>query len=245
MENFGMGGSLAYLDLIVLGLLLGFIIMRLRSVLGRRTGEERQRPDHYTMRRDHQDTADSDAGHGERDNVTRFPGLDRDDEDQPSPEDRLSRYAEKGSPLAQGLLDIQLADREFDPAHFLSGARGAYEMIVTAFAEGDRQQLQGLLSDDVMADFDGAIGARESRGETMEFTFVGLNDAKMTEAVLEDRVAEITVRFVSEVISVTKNEDGAVIEGDPSSVRQVTDIWTFARDSGSASPNWLLVATAG
>ncbi|MGF1453994.1 MAG: Tim44/TimA family putative adaptor protein [Alphaproteobacteria bacterium] len=229
---------MAFLEIIVLAVLLAFIVVKLRSVLGRRTGEERQRPNPYLDRGDANDRDDDD------DTVVTLPRA-RVRSEEPAVEDRMSRFAPKGSPLSQGLIDIQMADRTFDPDQFLDGAKSAYEMIVTAFAAGSRTDLEPLLSTDVMQDFEAVIAARESRSETVEFQFVGLQSAKFTEAALEDRVAEITLKFVSEVISVTKNVDGAIIEGDPTSVRTVTDTWTFARDTRSTDPNWELVSTAG
>ncbi len=238
MGTTGIGSDVAFLEIIVLAVLLAFIVIKLRSVLGRRTGEERQRPDPFL------DRANGNGADDDDEKVVALPRT-RVTSEEPAVEDRMSRFAPKGSPLAQGLVDIQMADRTFDPDQFLEGAKSAYEMIVTAFAAGARGELEPLLSAEVMQDFDGVISARESRSETVEFQFVGLLSTKLTEAALEDRVAEITVKFVSEVISMTKNVDGAVIEGDPSTVRQVTDIWTFARDTRSADPNWELVSTAG
>lgn len=247
MDTTGIGNNVALLEFIVLAVLFAFIVMKLRSVLGRRTGEERRRPDPFTRSNDDAERANgahAPAADNGGDNVVALPRhhQDMDDEDA---EDRLARFAPKGSPLAQALLDIQLADRAFEPEDFMGGAKSAYEMIVTAFAAGDRATLKPLLSKEVMADFDAAIADRESRGETVDFQYVGLISAKLTEASLIDRIAELTVKFVSEVISVKKNSDGAVIEGDPSAVRQVTDVWTFARDTRSADPNWELVGTAG
>ncbi len=239
-----MSEDLAVIEIIVLAVLLGFIVMKLRSVLGRRTGHERPPSEGFGMRRDSETQGGSSPEASKDTNVIALPR--RGDQDpEASPEERIGRFAPPGSPLAQGLLDIQLADRSFEPDGFVTGARSAYEIITTAFANGDRKTLQPLLSDEVFEGFESVIASRESRGETVEFTFVSLNSAKMTEASLIDRIAEITVKFVSEVISVTKNADGAVIEGDPSAVRQVTDVWTFARDTRSADPNWELVATAG
>ncbi len=238
-----MGEDVAVIEIIVLAVLLAFIVFKLRSVLGRRTGHEQQQRNGIFLPRK---TEDPNARQGDNDDqVVALPRRTGPVEAQPSAEERIGAFAPAGSPLAQGLMDIQLADRSFEPEGFVNGAKSAYEMIVTAFAAGDRKALRPLLSKDVMGDFDSAITDRESRGETMEFTFVGLNSAKMTEAALIDKIAEVTVRFVSEVISVKKNADGAVIEGDPSHMRLVTDVWTFARDTRSSDPNWELVATAG
>ena len=129
------------------------------------------------------------------------------------------------------------------PAKKLTGARAAYEMIVTAYATGDRRTLKNLLSREVYEGFDAAIREREARGETTETQFVAIVSADIINAELRGRTAQITVRFVSQLISVTRDKSGAVIEGNPEKVNDVTDIWTFARDLSSSDPNWKLIAT--
>src|SRR6185312_11365982 len=148
-------------------------------------------------------------------------------------------------PVARGLFDIKLADREFDTDHFLAGTRGAYEIIVTAFARGDRTALKPLLSSEVYAAFDQVISGREQQKQTVEFTFVGFKDVKIVHAALKNRAAEITVAIGAQFISATHGADGQVVEGDTKSVRDVTDVWTFTRDVHARDPNWLLVATSG
>jgi len=138
---------------------------------------------------------------------------------------------------------VAAADPAFDAAHFITGARTAYEMIVTAFAEGDRRQLRGLLSREVFEGFDTVISERESRGETAETRFVSIDASKITGAELRGRTAQIILRFVSKLISVTRDRSGAVIEGNAEKVTDVTDVWTFARDVSSRDPNWKVVAT--
>lgn len=224
-----LGESLAYIDIIVLAGLAAFIIWRLWGVLGRREGHEN--PTEFTGRA----PASSRSGN---DNVVTMPGA----REAATPAD-FSAIAPEGSALAQGLTEVQLADRHFDPQGFLQGARQAYELIVTAFAVGDRRELRPLLSDEVYADFDGALRAREGEGQKVEMTFIGIDVAKLTAAQMRGRIAEVTVKFVSEVISLTKNADGIVIEGDPTTQRKVTEIWTFSRDTTSSDPNWLLIAT--
>ena len=125
----------------------------------------------------------------------------------------------------------------------LTGGRAAYEMTVTAFAQGDRRILKGLLSREVYEGFETAIRERESRGETIETRFISIDKAEIAAAELRGRVAQVTVRFVSQLISVTHDRSGAVIEGSPDKVTDVTDVWTFARDLSSRDPNWKLVAT--
>ena len=145
--------------------------------------------------------------------------------------------------MASGLDAIASADPSFDAQHFIAGARAAYEMVVTAFAGGDRRQLRGLLSRDVYDGFDAHIGERESRGETVETKFVSIDSSAVTAAELRNRMAQITLRFVSKLVSATRDRSGNVIDGNAEKVTDVTDVWTFARDVSSRDPNWKVVAT--
>jgi predicted lipid-binding transport protein (Tim44 family) len=140
---------------------------------------------------------------------------------------------------------VKLADKTFESEHFLSGAKSAYEMILTAYAAGDRVRLRPLLSDEVYGAFDSVIRSREERGETVAFTFVGYKDAKIVQASLKGRTADVTVAFGSQFISAIADKTGHVVEGDAKTVRDVTDVWTFARDVRARDPNWTLVATSG
>jgi predicted lipid-binding transport protein (Tim44 family) len=158
-------------------------------------------------------------------------------------EAKLGRHAVKDSPLGQSLTAMMRADPGFDPGHFLDGAKAAYEAIVMAFAEGDEATLEQLLGTDVFEGFQRAIRERDTRGEKVLSNLVGIDKADIIEAEVKNRTAYITVKFVSEMISVTRDADGEVVEGDPKKVREVTDIWTFARDIASKNPNWKLVAT--
>src|SRR5262249_43376371 len=147
---------------------------------------------------------------------------------QPS---RAEQIAEKpADPVARGLFDIKLADRGFETDHFLAGAKAAYELIVTAFARGERATLKPLLSSGVFAAFDQVVTAREQRQETVAFTFVGFKDVKIVHAALKNRCAEVTVAIGAQFISATTGAGGARIEGDDKTVRDVTDVWTFTRD---------------
>lgn len=230
---------------IIFVVLAVFIFFKLRSVLGRRTGSERPPFDPYT--RTEQDKGSK--RDGTNDNVVPLgsrpsPLDDEDEEETASPSDRkVARVAPEGSALNEALRSIISADRSFDPQHFIQGAKAAYEMIVTAFAEGDRKTLKNLLSREVYEGFVQAIDDRESRKESVESTFVGIDKADIVEATLKSAIAQVTVRFRSQLISATRNEDGAIIEGDPNEVTEVTDIWTFARDTSTQDPNWKLVAT--
>ena len=216
-----------------------FIFLRLRSVLGQRTG--RERPPYDPFSRDPVRGAAKDAA---KDNVVSLPG--RAAEPAPSAEpsaDRWKGIVESGSPAATGLDAIAAADPDFDPKHFIAGARAAYEMVVTAYAEGDRRTLKNLLSRDVYEGFDTAITEREKRGEKAETRFVSIDVAEIAGAEMRGKSAQITVRFVSQILSVTRDKTGAVIEGNPDKVTDVTDVWTFARDISSRDPNWKLIAT--
>jgi predicted lipid-binding transport protein (Tim44 family) len=141
------------------------------------------------------------------------------------------------------LVAIAKAAPGFDPEHFIVGAKAAYEMIVTAFAQGDRATLKNLLASDVYDGFVSAIAAREADHRKAELTFVGIEEAKMTAAGLEGRTARISVRFISELITCTRDREGKVVEGDPTEVQTIRDSWTFARDVSARDPNWKLVAT--
>jgi predicted lipid-binding transport protein (Tim44 family) len=216
-----------------------FIFFRLRSVLGQRTGRERPPYDPYSAR----DAVRSPAS----DKIVTLPqrpaepAVSRPAEPAQPPADRWKDVAESGSSVAAGLDAIAAADPSFDAKHFITGARAAYEMIVTAFAEGDRRQLRSLLSREVYDGFDAAIGERESRGETAESRFVSIDGSTIT-LPSSARTAQITVRFVSSSFP-SRAGARACHRGSPEKVTDVTDVWTFARDVSSRDPNWKVVAT--
>jgi predicted lipid-binding transport protein (Tim44 family) len=217
-----------------------FIFLRLRSVLGQRTGRERPPYDPYSAR----DAVRSPSS----DKVVTLPPrpaetAPRSTEAPPPPAERWKDIAESGSTVAAGLDAIAAADQGFDAKHFITGARTAYEMIVTTFAAGDRRQLRGLLSREVFDGFDAAITERERKSETAETRFVSIDASTITAAELRNRTEQITVRFISKLISATRDRAGAVIDGNADKVTDVTDVWTFARDISSRDPNWKVVAT--
>ncbi|MCF1474102.1 Tim44 domain-containing protein [Agrobacterium vitis] len=211
------------------------IFWQLRSVLGRRTGNEKPPKDPFAGRPDAASPAAEDA------RVVTLPR--RDEADGEERQTAIDAYAPVGTPLNQQLRQVVEVDPSFVPKEFLNGARMAYEMIVTAFAAGDRKSLKDLLSREVYDGFDAAITEREQRGEVMKSTFVGIDKAEITSAEVRDQEVQITVRLVSQLISATYDSQGAVIEGDAESVGDVNDIWTFARDTRSRDPNWKLIAT--
>ncbi|MBB2972475.1 Tim44/TimA family putative adaptor protein [Mesorhizobium sp. RMAD-H1] len=212
------------------------IFLQLRNVLGRRTGSERPPFDPYSAR-----TGDAQKQAGNGDNVVALPrraeaGTEKDFTS-------IDAVSPAGTPLNEGLRAIRAADPSFDPARFVDGAKMAYEMIVMSFADGDRKALKTLLSKEVYEGFVSAISEREARGEKVNSSFVGIDKADIVGAEMKGGDAHVTVRIVSQLISATLDKEGKVIEGDPDSVAEIKDVWTFARDTRSRDPNWKLVAT--
>jgi predicted lipid-binding transport protein (Tim44 family) len=215
------------------------IFMRLGSVLGRRTGNEPTSFDASPKR------PTRPAAPSGNDNVVTLPRREQGAETRLEAAylEAVRRHAEPNSELHAKLMAVVKAMPSFDPDHFLSGAKAAYEMIVTSFADGDRSVLKNLLAPEVYEGFVAAMDEREARGERVESTFVGIEDARISDAEVDGRIVRISVRFVSELISATRNKAGQVVEGDPTAVQNVRDVWTFARDATSRDPNWKLVAT--
>ena len=217
------------------------IFLRLRNVLGRRTGSERPPFDPYTRRETPAGQAgDKVGGLPRRPTLREVTGPDT---AAASADDRIKTIAPAGSTLHDGLKAVTALDRTFDPDAFVTGAKTAYEMVVTAFAEGDRKTLKQLLSREVYDGFVTAIAEREGRGEAIEFKFVGIDKAEITGAGAKGATVQVTVRFLSKLVSATRDKEGKVVDGDPTHVGDVTDIWTFSRESTSRDPNWKLVAT--
>jgi predicted lipid-binding transport protein (Tim44 family) len=215
-----------FIDIIILAMIAAFLVFRLRNVLGKRTGNEQQPQNLYG-------TSEDVSPHEANDDVkvVALPSAVIEDD---IPED---------SPALDGLKVIREAVGDFSLEEFCEGARGAFEMVVTSFANGDRKTLRPLLSDEVYENFTGAIDVRESNGETMEMTLVGIREAEAIEANMDGRVAFVSIKFVTEQIEVVRDKDGEPVSGDPMKVSAVTDIWTFARNTRSRNPNWTLVAT--
>jgi predicted lipid-binding transport protein (Tim44 family) len=222
---------------IVFAIIAIFVIWKLYTVLGTRTGAERPPFDpSVNLRRD-----STGAGPGQ---VIRLPGA-APQAPPPAAADpqRWTDFAEPGSKAAAGLEAIAAADPSFDAASFLVGAKAAYEAIVVAFAAGDRTALGNLLSPEVMENFTKAIGNRQAQQETMQTNIVAIDSVKIDDARLNGRMAQVAVRFLSKLISATQDRTGAVIEGSPDKPADHVDLWTFARDVSSRDPNWRLVAT--
>ena len=218
------------------------VLFRLRSVLGTRTGHERsplQRPQQNQPKP------------GNDDKVTpirpaaALPPVAPIDVDKRALKisAEIDQLSHGDGHVATGLKAIVDADPTFSPKAFLEGAKQAYEMIVTAYAAGDRKTLKPLLEKDVYDGFDKAIADREAAGRTIDFTFVGLPKIEISEAEIDKRDARLAVKFNAEVVQATKDKDGTIIEGDAEKVQTIADEWTFARSPKSRDPNWKLVAT--
>jgi predicted lipid-binding transport protein (Tim44 family) len=219
-----MGDFPHYFDIILFAMIAVFLALRLRSVLGRRTGNERRR---QSMIRQADSTGDKVITLPQRGNAA-----------APAPATEPPADA-----VAAGLERIRDADAGFDPEQFLQGARGAFEIIVAAFAAGDKAKLRPLLSDEVYTPFCAAIDERNAARETLETRILALKRHDIVEADLVGQMARITVKLVSDQINVVRAHDGSIVDGDPDKAIEKTDFWSFARDTRAADPNWLLVAT--
>ena len=220
-----MGEFQQYFDIILFAMVAGFLVLRLRSVLGRRTGNERRRE---LFDRRPRPVADKLPTIAEPSTATVNP------------------TASTGGPetLSAGLNQIHRADPSFDASHFVEGARVAFEMIVTAFASGDKAALRLLLSGEVFQQFTAAIDERATAQETLETRILRIDSTDIVEAEMLGRTAQVTAKLVSQQINVTRAMDGSIVDGDPEHPTEKTDYWTFARDTRSSDPNWVLVATS-
>jgi predicted lipid-binding transport protein (Tim44 family) len=203
-----------------------FLVLRLRSVLGRRTGNERRRELFVRRAQPTPDKASPPLIDAKAATVAGPAG------------------APPADAIAEGLSQIRRADASFDPAQFLEGAQAAFEIVVGAFANGDKAALRPLLSDEVFRQFVTAIDERLAAKETLETRILQLEKSDIVEAELLGRNAQVTVRLVSRQINVTRAMDGSIVDGDPEHPAEKTDYWTFARDTRSTDPNWVLVATS-
>ncbi|MEX2450844.1 MAG: Tim44/TimA family putative adaptor protein [Rhodospirillales bacterium] len=226
-----MGEGFQFFDIILFAMIAAFLVLRLRSVLGRRDGHDGSgHRDPFSRRK----AADKDE-----DNVIQLPdktGLDIES-------DLADDTVDADDPLAQGIRDIRAADPTFVTKEFLAGAKVAFEMILGSFAKGDSAALKPFLSPDVFANFAQAIKDREAAEETLDYTLIGIKSADALEAYMENTTAHVTVKFVSEQVNAIKDKDGKVVDGDPDRIVDVTDFWTFSRDTKSRNPNWILTAT--
>lgn len=217
------------------------VLLRLRSVLGTRTGNERSPLERM---RDNADRGETDDKVVQMRPAPVEAPSDLDAERrQRKLEAEIELFAHGDAGVATGLGAIAQSDPNFMPKPFMEGAKTAYEMIVTAFAQGDRKTLKQLLEKDVYDGFEQAIAEREQAGQTVDFTFVGLPGIEITDASVDKRTAQITISFKAEVVSATRASDGSLVEGNGDQVVTIADEWTFARNIKARDPNWKLVAT--
>lgn len=224
-----MNGDFHSLDIVFFAVVAVFIVLRLRSVLGRRTGNERPPPAQWGARPEAAAEADPAA-----------PGnvIDLASARKPAPAEDLPPGA-----LGEGVAAIRAADPSFTLASFLTGARAAFEMIVDAYAAGDTKALRPLLGDSVYEPFARAIDDRRRNGEELVTELMGIRKVEAMDARMDGTVAEVTVRFVSEQVNTLKDAEGRVVEGDPTRITDVIDVWSFRRDTRAKDPNWYLSAT--
>jgi predicted lipid-binding transport protein (Tim44 family) len=223
-----------------------FVAWKLRSVLGQKTGQERPPADPFARRETPPMRPDQapPAADGKRDNVIRLPGAANEPVAAAAPApDRWKDIAPADSPIVAGIEAIIRQEPSFDPHGFVNGAKSAYETIVTAFAKGDRKTLKGLLAKEVYEGFEQAISDREKRGEKAESSFVSIDKAQIAAVDVKGKTGQVTIAFVSQLISAVRDAQGTVVDGSAEAVSEVNDIWTFSRQLGSRDPNWLLVAT--
>lgn len=223
-----MSEGFAYIDILFFAMVAAFIALRLRSVLGRRTGHERRRTEAYG------DVGSNTAS----DNVVPIG-----DRGNAVPQIDQAIEALVDGEVKVGLTLIHEADSRFDLQEFLSGARLAFEMIVDAYAAGDKTALQPLLADKVFRGFARAIDERVAIEQSLDTQLIGVGEPQVIEAELVDNLARVTLRFESEQVNVVRDRDGTIIEGDPSAAEDVVDLWTFERDTQSSDPNWILIET--
>jgi predicted lipid-binding transport protein (Tim44 family) len=237
-----MGDGFQFLDIILFAAIAAFFVLRLRGVLGKRTGHDKRSPDPFNPREGAEDEDDN--------KVIPLPDRSRsaraeEVEETAETDSEAAEEAEAAAtPLAAGLSQVKRADKSFDEDGFIDGARTAFEWVIDAFAKGDAKTLRPLLSNDVYGDFSGAIEERENAGQILETTLVEITGAEIIEAELQGRTAFVTIKFVSEQVNVVRDNDGEVVDGDPNHVTKITDIWTFARNTRSRDPDWTLVATS-
>ncbi len=217
----------AVIQLLILAGIAVFLILRLRAVLGSRDGFEQQ-------------PLPRQGSGGDPVSKPRFEVIEG------GPDTDITDHVEDGSDKAKALARMKAIDPDFSVSEFLQGARGAYEMILMAFESSDLDSVLPFLSRDVFNSFDEVVQLREREGLRVDATFVGLRELEIVDAIFDEdtREGEITVKFVGELTSVVRNvETSEVVEGDPNQIKRQKDVWTFARDMSSDSPNWKLVAT--
>jgi len=234
-------------DIILIGLVAVFLILRLRSVLGKRTGNERPptrdpfAPPTPPPTAGQPRIGDAPSGN---DNVIPLPSGSAPSSRPPLAVNSPGGIRSTVLPVAvAGVAAIRGADPGFEPTNFAAGARAAFTTIVEAFAKGDVETLRPLLDAQTLASFKAAVAGRNEQGEKAETTLIGFEASDIAAAEMQGSSAQVTVRFVSEQINVLRNADGQIADGNPNEVQKVVDLWTFRRDTKSSDPNWLLIKT--
>jgi len=215
-----MGNNDALIEIIILAVVAGFLILRLRSVLGKRHGHERQR---YEESENYSPKTNSEEGN----NVTPFP----------------TRVDARPPSAGAEVIKIHSLDPNFSEDEFLGGAQEAFRMILAAYGGSDRETLRALASDEIYEELDEAITGREDRGETLDATLIGVQSASIDQVETVGSIARVTVRFESEQTNITRNSEGQPIDGAPNQVETIIDLWTFERDMSNDDPNWKLIET--
>ncbi|MEM8823956.1 MAG: Tim44/TimA family putative adaptor protein [Pseudomonadota bacterium] len=217
----------AVLQLLVLAGIALFLVIRLKSVLGTRTGFEKP--------------PSSLPGAGRDDVVRDFEVIEG------GPDRDITDHVDDGTPAAKALAAMKMAEPGFSVTEFVGGARQAYEMILMAFENGDLAEVQDFLSEDVYEAFLSVISDREDKGLKIDANFIGVRETSLEDAEFDrsNDEGEITIRFVGELTSVVRDGEGEIVEGNPNEIKKQRDVWTFARVMGTGDPNWKLVATGG
>lgn len=211
------------IQILVLAGIAVFLILRLKSVLGTREGFEKPTQPQVPTEKPRPDFEVIEGG----------------------PDRDITDYVAEGSPQAEALAAMKRAEPSFQVQDFVQGARGAYEMILMGFENGELDDIQPFLAEDVYESFVDAVAQREDQGLTIEAEFIGVRETTLEDARFDEvtGTAEVTMRFVAEMTSVVRNADGEIVEGDPKAIKRLKDCWTFARAMGANDPNWQLVAT--
>ena len=214
------------IQLLVLAGIAVFLIFRLKNVLGTRDGFEPGPA--QTPASDRTPMRDFEVIEG-------GPDLD------------ITDHVEENSDAAEALANMKRLEPGFNVTEFLGGARGAYEMIVMGYENGELADIQPFLAEDIYESFVDGVAAREDQGLTIEASFIGVRELKLMDATLDPDTneAELTIRFTAELTSAVRNSEGEIIEGSLKDVKRQKDTWTFARTMGSDDPNWILVSTDG
>jgi len=229
-----MDDSFQLLDILFLALVAGFLVFRLKSVLGKRDGYE-QTPDELARRKPEQ----------RNDNVVdlnRARQPDQDGDDEPVFEPAMAVSVDSPE-IMDGLKSIQAADPSFEPQGFLGGAQNAFEMIVVAFAEQRLDDIKPYLGDEVYTNFKAGVQELQAAGEIAETQVIGVRSTKITEAMMRGDDAVVSVEFVTEQVNIIRNAEGEIVDGDPNQIETLTDIWTFSRNVKSDDVNWKLMVT--